>query len=97
VDVLVWVDPLEQVLKNRTMTRGSSTTATTTGLSTIPGNIFPSLRRIQEASIGYYYGADNPWITNPPDNHPCLPGIPDDAANILIFLLLLDDYERATT
>ena len=24
------------------------------------------------------FDADNPWITNPPDNHPCLPGVADD-------------------
>ena len=33
------------------------------------------------------FDADNPWITNPPDNHPCLPGVADDdEVHLLLFL-----------
>jgi hypothetical protein len=33
-----------------------------------------------------WFGADNPWITKPPDKHPCMPGVPDDEVNLLLFL-----------
>lgn len=36
------------------------------------------LNKVQERYIGQYFGANNHWITNPPDIHPCMPGIPDD-------------------
>jgi hypothetical protein len=46
------------------------------------------LKTIQRRDSGMYFGADNPWITNPPDNHPCMPGIPDDEVNLLLFMLV---------
>ncbi len=52
------------------------------------------LIEVQKRSLGTYFGADNPWITDPPDGHPCMPGIPDDEANILLFLLLLKEYQK---
>jgi hypothetical protein len=48
-------------------------------------------RDVQKRDIGVYFGADNPWISNPPDNHPCMPGIPDDEANAILFQLLFSD------
>eukprot|EP00539_Tryblionella_compressa_P000484 CAMPEP_0178747746 /NCGR_PEP_ID=MMETSP0744-20121128/8495_1 /TAXON_ID=913974 /ORGANISM="Nitzschia punctata, Strain CCMP561" /LENGTH=425 /DNA_ID=CAMNT_0020401021 /DNA_START=468 /DNA_END=1742 /DNA_ORIENTATION=- len=45
------------------------------------------LKTIQLRDLGVYFGADNPWITHPPDYHPCMPGIPDDQAHLLLYLL----------
>jgi len=87
VDVMMWNDVLEsKVSQNRTLkSRGD----------TLPlKSLLPSIRQIQETSIGAYFGASNPWIDDPPDTHPCLPGIPDDEVNIVFYLLLLDEYER---
>lgn len=45
--------------------------------------------KIQKRDIGRYFGADNPWITNPPDvEHPCMPGMPDDKVNFLLWYML---------
>ena len=40
--------------------------------------------------LGRWFGADNPWITWPPDrNHGCMPGMPDDdEVNILLWYML---------
>ena len=52
-------------------------------------NVLASLKKIQMKSIGKYFGADNPWITDPPDqNHGCMPGIPDDDVYLLLFSLI---------
>jgi hypothetical protein len=83
LDVMAWISDSEQFMRNRTANVAWSL-----------DNLLPTLKRAQLASIGYVFGADNPWITNPPDEHPCLPGIPDDEANILLYLLLLEEYER---
>jgi hypothetical protein len=32
------------------------------------------------------FDADSPWITNPPDNHPCLPDVPDDEVHLILIL-----------
>ncbi len=45
------------------------------------------LRASQRRDLGVYYGADNPWITKPPDGHPCMPGIPDDEVNLILYVL----------
>jgi hypothetical protein len=45
-------------------------------------------KKIQVRDTGSWYGANNPWISNPPDIHPCMPGVPDDEADLLLFLLL---------
>ncbi|GAX11667.1 hypothetical protein FisN_7Lh033 [Fistulifera solaris] len=47
----------------------------------------PSLKAMQRRDLGIYFGADNPWITKPPDGHPCMPGIPDDEVNLLLYVL----------
>jgi hypothetical protein len=47
-----------------------------------------TLSAFQRRDLGTYFGANNPWITHPPDGHPCMPGIPDDEVNVLLFLLL---------
>lgn len=46
-----------------------------------------SFRYIQERDIGRWFGADNPWIFDVPDNHACLPGPPDDEINLFLFLI----------
>lgn len=90
VDVMMWIDTMESVVgPNKTTVREGS-------IFSLDGLLLPSLKRVQEASIGYFFGADNPWIVHPPDDHPCLPGIPDDEVNILIYLLLLEEYDRET-
>jgi hypothetical protein len=44
---------------------------------------------IQEKTIGTYFGAENPYITKPPDKlHACMPGYTDDMVNIMLFSLL---------
>ena len=48
---------------------------------------YETFRKIQERDIGSWFGADNPWITHPPDGHACMPGPPDDEVNLLLFLL----------
>ena len=48
---------------------------------------YHTFRKIQNRDIGSWFGADNPWITHPPDNHACMPGPPDDEVNLLLFLL----------
>jgi hypothetical protein len=47
----------------------------------------PTLKAMQRRDLGVYFGADNPWITKPPDGHPCMPGIPDDEVNLLLYVL----------
>ena len=52
-------------------------------------NVVSKLGQTQHHSIGRYFGADNPWISRPPDKlHACMPGIPDDEVNLLLFELL---------
>jgi hypothetical protein len=48
----------------------------------------PALEEMQIRDLGRYFGADNPWITNPPDGHPCMPGMPDDEVHLLLYSLL---------
>lgn len=85
VDALIWNDGENSV-------PASSATATNGGIF-VKRNIsldgfLQELRVIQNTSIGHYFGADNPWIQHPPDNHPCMPGIPDDEVNVLLYLLM---------
>jgi len=45
--------------------------------------------KMQMRDIGRYFGADNPWITNAPDeHHGCMPGMPDDQVNFLLWYML---------
>jgi hypothetical protein len=80
VDVLVWNHVLKEP-QNETV-----------GLSV--GRRIPveswmwNLRGLQLRDLGRYFGANGPWIHNPPDFHSCLPGVPDDQVNLLLFLIL---------
>lgn len=85
VDTMVWMGTDETMLRNLTAQSRIDL-----------GPLLPLLIQIQNQSLGQYFGADNPWITNPPDNHPCMPGIPDDEAQVLLFLLLLQEYQMET-
>ena len=49
---------------------------------------------IQLRDIGRWFGADNPWITNKPDGHACMPGPPDDEVNLLMYLLYSNSVIR---
>ncbi len=46
-----------------------------------------TLRDLQLRDLGRYFGANNPWISKPPDFHACMPGPPDDQVNLLFYLL----------
>ena len=46
-----------------------------------------ALIRRQQQDLGDYYAASNPGIIGK-DVHPCMPGIPDDEAYLILFLLL---------
>lgn len=52
-------------------------------------------KRIQVRDTKRWFGATNPWVTMPPDNHPCMPGVPDDEADLLLFLLLQRKYHAS--
>ena len=49
-----------------------------------------TLMRLQLRDIGVWKGATNPRMVESPDAHPCMPGVPDDEANLLLFSLLSD-------
>lgn len=49
--------------------------------------LLPYLRNLQMRDCGKWFGADNPFITRPPDGHPCMPGVPDDEADIVLLML----------
>ena len=55
---------------------------------------FCSFEHIQKRDIGRWFGADNPWITNVPDNHACMPGPPDDEINLIMFLIFSKAHIR---
>ena len=57
--------------------------------------VLDQFKRIQIRDTGRWFGATNPWITNPPDIHPCMPGVPDDEADLLLFLLLQRKYHES--
>ncbi|KAL3764499.1 hypothetical protein ACHAW5_004762 [Stephanodiscus triporus] len=53
------------------------------------GDVQALMGEIQKKTIGSYFGAENPFITKPPDEmHACMPGYPDDMVNIMLFSLL---------
>jgi hypothetical protein len=52
-------------------------------------------KRIQVRDTKKWFGATNPWVKKPPDNHPCMPGVPDDEADLLLFLLLQHNYHAS--
>lgn len=47
-------------------------------------------QKMQERDAKRWFGADNPWIDHSPDTHACMPGVPDDEVNLLLFLMLSD-------
>jgi hypothetical protein len=51
-------------------------------------SLLPMMRRIQRRDAKRVFGANNPWILDPPDGHPCMPGIPDDELAILLFVII---------
>ena len=52
-----------------------------------------TLRRFQLRDLATWFGANNPWIDSPhPDMHPCMPGVPDDEAALLLFSIIYDIY-----
>ena len=51
------------------------------------GTLF-SWKEKQTHDIGKWLGADNVGMDKKPDNHPCMLGVPDDEANLLLFLLM---------
>ena len=46
---------------------------------------FKQFTTLQTFDIGRWFGADNPWIYEVPDDHACMPGPVDDMANLLMF------------
>lgn len=51
------------------------------------GEMLPFLEKKQIAGAGKRFGADNVGMDHPPDMHPCMPGVPDDETDILLFQL----------
>jgi hypothetical protein len=52
-------------------------------------NVHALMGKIQKETIGTYFGADNPFVTEPPDKlHACMPGYPDDMVNLMLFSLV---------
>lgn len=56
-------------------------------------NVLPHFNKIQKRDAQTWFGATNPWITKYPDSHPCVPGIPDDEAALLLFSILFDIHQ----
>lgn len=76
-------------IRNITTTTSDSITAKATTLNIEQHDAHELYKRIQLRDIGRYFGADNPWIINPPDEeHPCMPGMPDDKVNFLLWYML---------
>jgi hypothetical protein len=60
------------------------------------GPVLPLLKRIQERDLKRWFGASNPWISSPPDMHPCLPGVPDNEAALFLFSVIFDIHKFQT-
>jgi hypothetical protein len=52
-----------------------------------------TLKRFQKRDLKRWFGARNPRIDSPPDMHPCMPGVPDDEAALLLFSVIYDIYD----
>ena len=52
----------------------------------------PLFKRVQKKDIGRQFYPDNPGITGR-DGHSCMPGMPDDEANMLLLWMLLQQGE----
>lgn len=50
-------------------------------------DLLPFLQSLQLRDIGKWFGADNPLIVHPPDDHPCMPGVPEDEVDILMLIM----------
>lgn len=49
-------------------------------------SLVDSLYASQQKDLGRKFGADNPFVWNPPDKlHACMPGLTEDEANLLLF------------
>lgn len=46
--------------------------------------------KLQRRDISQWFGANNPFINKPPDGHPCMPGVPDDEVNLIMYLMLFN-------
>jgi hypothetical protein len=79
LDVLVW---------NNVLKEPQNTTLVPSKRQIPVEALMWKLRELQLRDVGQYFGANNPWIKNPPDYHPCMPGVPDDEVDILLFLIL---------
>jgi len=51
---------------------------------------YHTFQYLQIRDIKRWFGADNPWITSPPDIHACMPGAPDDEGNLILYLLYVN-------
>jgi len=49
---------------------------------------------IQKRDVGRWFGANNPWVSHPPDGHACMPGPPDDEVNLLLYLIYTNSFIR---
>ena len=81
-------DGLDVVVWNHVLKEPQNTTLLPAKRQIPVESLLWKLRGLQLRDLGRYFGANNPWIKNPPDFHPCMPGVPDDEVNILLFLLL---------
>ena len=51
-------------------------------------DLLPYFKSIQmRDSGGWWSGADNVGMDHPPDDHPCMPGVPDDELDVLLLAL----------
>ena len=81
LDALIWnYRPVLATPNNRTLIPAKT--------EKFVGSLLRDLKALQLRDIGRFFGANNPWISHPPDSHACMPGIPDDEAFIVLFLLL---------
>lgn len=51
------------------------------------GGLLPFLHKVMLRDTHRWFGADNVGMIQSPDTHPCMPGVPDDEVNILLFAL----------
>jgi len=51
-------------------------------------------KTIQKRDVGRWFGANNPWVSHPPDGHACMPGPPDDEVNLLLYLIYTNSFIR---
>lgn len=56
----------------------------------------PKLKEIVERDAGRWFGVDNRWITDIPNDeyHGCMPGFPDDEVNLLLYMLVVRQQQQ---